>query len=87
MAIRSKYNYRHKYIDLEPIFDRKTGQCVGEVFARKEDEDLRLHLRIADLVGDTEEENEFLEELKNKVKPVRKVEDWEEWEEEEEEKL
>lgn len=60
MAIRSKYNHRHVYEELEPIFNYKTGEYLHQVVAYRTD-GYRVFLRVDDIRADTEEDQALLD--------------------------
>ena len=75
MAIRSKTNYFHKYENIEPMFDRRTGQFFGDVFASRVGLDGRMHLKLSSLRADTEEDQVFLDSLQDRSVPVSEEDD------------
>lgn len=64
MAIRSKYNHRHKYMDLEPIFDSRTGVYLGQFMAYREGLNRRVQLLKTDVVADSAESRALLDSFK-----------------------
>jgi len=72
MAIRSKYNQRHVYEVVEPIFDCRTGEYLHQVSAVRVD-GYPVTLLVSDIFADTEEDQALLDSFKEMI---GKKEEW-----------
>ena len=63
--ICSKYNQRHVYEDIEPIFDSETGALLDDVMVARiiDGKLIRIHMKFNDLMATTEEDQERLDNI------------------------